>query len=43
METTHSVAARAEQLQDCLERIEAGTFYGSHWDDGQFLLDEKPN
>lgn len=33
---SHSLAARAEQLQLAVERILAGTFAGSFWDQGRF-------
>jgi hypothetical protein len=40
VETRHSVAARAEQLVDSLSRIQAGSFAGSHWSDGDLHFRE---
>lgn len=35
---SHSDFARAKQLAACLEKITAGTFKGSYWDDGSYIV-----
>jgi hypothetical protein len=37
----HSLHARAEQLARCLKSISDGRFLGSHWDKGEFVVDER--
>jgi hypothetical protein len=39
----HSLHARAEQFARCLKSIAAGRFAGSHWQDGDFVVDEDPS
>jgi hypothetical protein len=36
----HSLHARAEQFARCMKSIAAGRFVGSHWDNGEFVVDE---
>jgi hypothetical protein len=33
----HSLQARSDQLREAVQRIVAGTFEGSHWEDGDFV------
>ena len=38
----HSLHARAEQFATCMRSIVAGRYVGSHWDNGEFIVDEAP-
>lgn len=37
----HSVSARAAQFEEAITRIEAGTFGGSSWSDGNFVCEDR--
>lgn len=37
----HSLDARARQLRQCLDAILAGRYAGSHWKDGEFVVETK--
>jgi hypothetical protein len=36
----HSLHARAEQFANCMKSIAADRFLGSHWNNGEFVVDE---
>lgn len=38
----HSLSARGAQLRKCLESIRAGSYLGSRWQAGEFVVEERP-
>ncbi len=39
----HSLVARAAQLRQCIDAMVAGTYSGSCWDRGEFVVEEVPS